>query len=136
MNVRPAVVLLSGLLFACAQPQPAPPPAPPPAPAPAAAAPASASPAPAGDRFVSILNAKCGTFIGLHADDRGQAAMFYTGYTARRFGVKNINVSLIPTFIRQAVDYCQADPNWTVARAFAAAYQVIQHPATRADRRE
>ena len=133
MNVKPAVVLLSGSLFACAQPQPGPPPAPPPAPATTSAAPA---PAPTGDRFVSILDAQCDTFIGLQADDRGQAAMFYTGYTARRFGVKNINVSLIPTFIRQAVDYCQADPNWTVARAFAAAYQAIQQPADRTDRTE
>jgi HdeA/HdeB family len=126
MNLKPAIALLSGLLFACAQPQPQPPPQPQPAPhaaPPPTSATAPAAPAPAGDRFVSILGAKCDTFLRLEADDRGEASMFYTGYTARRFGVKNINVSLIPTFIHRAIDYCQADPNWTVATAFAAAYR-------------
>ena len=60
--------------------------------------------------------------------------MFYTGYTARRFGVENVNVSLIPTFIHQALEYCRADPTWTVAKAFAAAYQDMQHPPGQTDR--
>ena len=117
MNGKPAVLLLTGLLFACAPP----PPAAPPAPAPAAAAPAPA-PAPV-DRFVSIQGTRCTELLALQPDDRQEASMFYVGYSARRFGTAAINVGLIPSIIGLALDYCQAEPNWTAASAFAASYR-------------
>jgi hypothetical protein len=49
--------------------------------------------------------------------------MFYVGYSARRYGTRAINVGLIPSIIGLALDYCQAEPNRTVANAFAASYR-------------
>ena len=120
MNAKLGVLLLSGLLFACA-----PTPPPPPAPAPAAAPGPAAAPAPAAaavNRFVSIQGAKCGELLALALDDREEASMFYVGYSARRYGARSINVGLIPSIIGLALDYCQAEPNRTVASAFAEAY--------------
>ena len=48
--------------------------------------------------------------------------MFYIGYYAKTYGTRAINVSLIPSTIEIALDHCKANPNRTVASAFAAAY--------------
>jgi hypothetical protein len=48
--------------------------------------------------------------------------MFYVGYTVRRFGSRGINVGKIPSIISIADSYCQAEPNRTVASAFAESY--------------
>lgn len=120
MNGKIVVVLLSGLLFACAQPQPPEASAPPAAP-PAAAPPPVAASVPA-DRFVIIRRATCDTFLALAPEDREDASMFYIGYQASRLRARSINVSLIPSIEAQAVNYCAAAPNQTVAQAFAEAY--------------
>jgi hypothetical protein len=119
MNGKPAILLLSGLLFACA---PVPPP---PAPAPAAPARAAApAPAPAPvDRFVSIQGARCGELMALQPDDRVEASMFYIGYMARRYGVRAVNVGLIPTMVGLASDYCAAEPDRTIVSVFAKVYR-------------
>src|SRR5215469_6477523 len=119
MNGKAAIILLSGLLFACAQAQP-PEPAAPPAPAPAVA-PAPATVA-AEDHYVDILRARCDTLLTLSPDDRAEASMFYIGYMARRYGVRTANVGLIPTMVGLAVDYCSAEPSRTVASVFADVY--------------
>jgi hypothetical protein len=121
MNGKPAVLLLTGLLFACAPP---PPPQPAAAPAPAAPAPA-ATPAPApapANHFVSIKGARCSAWLALSLDDREDASMFYVGYSARRFGSRAINVGMVPSIISVALSYCEAEPNRTVASAFNEAY--------------
>ena len=121
MNGKPAVLLLTGLLFACA-----PPPSPQPAAAPAPVAPApAAAPAPAPapiNHFVSIQGARCGALLALQPDDRQEASMFYVGYSARRFGSRAINVGMVPSIISVAISYCEAEPNRTVASAFNEAY--------------
>ena len=96
MNGKPAVVLLSGLLFACVQ---APPPAPPAAPPPMAVAPQPA-PAPVaqptpGNRRVGIQTARCERLLELPPDDRAAASLFYIGYQAARLRAKTINVGAI-----------------------------------------
>jgi len=130
MNGKIAVVLLSGLLFACVQAPPPeavapPPPAPAPAPPPAAAAPPPGPLAEAirEERIVDIRGAGCEAFLGLDQDDRIMAAMFYIGYHASRFGSRTINVGRIPNIARTALSYCQDNPNRTVAEAFARAYR-------------
>jgi hypothetical protein len=119
MNWSPAILLLPGVLLACAQPQSAAEP-PPPAPPPAAVAPPATQVA--TDRYVSIRGATCATLLGLSPEDRTIAAMFYIGYQANRFGTRAINVSRIPSITGLAMDYCLAEPNRTVADAFAEAY--------------
>jgi hypothetical protein len=119
MNTKPAVVLLSGLLFACAPPPPAAPPAPPPAPAPATAPVTQGT---SVDRFVTIQRATCDAFLTLSDDDRAAAAMFYMGYQASRARAAAVNVGMIPTNIGLATDLCAAEPNRTVASVFAEAY--------------
>jgi len=116
-NAAAAVVLL-GLLSACAQTAPPTAAPPPPAPAPA---PIEASPAPV-DHFVQIRQARCDTFLGLSAEDRAAASMFYIGYQANRFRAGAINVGLIPSIGSMAVNFCLAEPNRRVADAFAEAY--------------
>jgi HdeA/HdeB family len=118
MNRKTAIVLVSGLLCACAQTPPPAPAAPPPPPAPAPAATAE----PAADRYVTIQRATCETYLGLAPDDRAAASMFYIGYEARHFGSRAVNVSLIPSIEGLALDYCGINPNRTVASAFAEAY--------------
>jgi hypothetical protein len=127
MDGKIAVVLLSGLLFACVQappPQPAapPPPAPPP-PAAAAPPPGPLAEAIRENRVVDIRGAGCEAFLGLEQDDRIMAAMFYIGYHASRFGSRTINVGRIPNIARLALSYCQAHPDRPVAEAFAQAYR-------------
>jgi uncharacterized lipoprotein YajG len=123
MKTKPAVVLLSGLLFACAPPPPAPP-APPPAPAPAVA------PVTQGavvDRFVTIRQARCEAFLALSGDDRAAAAMFYMGYQANRARLATVNVGMIPSITGLATDLCEAEPSRTVAAVFAEAYAETRH---------
>lgn len=120
MNGKLAVILLSGLLFACAPaqpPQPAAPPAPPPTPA------AAPAPTAAGEHYVNILGARCDALLALSPDDRVQASMFYIGYMARRYRVRSANVGLIPSMVGRATDYCSANPNRTVASVFADVYR-------------
>jgi hypothetical protein len=116
MNRSLAILLLPGLLLACVQPQPV---AAPPPPAPVAAAPVAE---PVTERFVGIRAATCDTLLGLSADDRSMAAMFYIGYEANRYRSRAIDVTLIPTITGLATDYCQAEPGRTVASVFAQAY--------------
>jgi HdeA/HdeB family len=118
MKNTAAIVVLLGLLSACAPPAPAPPPAPPPPPAPAPA-PVVASPV---DRFVRIGQATCDTFLGLSPEDRAAASMFYIGYEVNRFRAGVINVGLIHSIGSMAVNFCMAEPNRRVADAFAEAY--------------
>jgi hypothetical protein len=125
MNRKISALMLLALLAACAQPQPtrstAPPPAPTPAPAPVPAPAPAAAPAPA-DRYVTIQRATCGTYLQLSVDDRAAASMFYIGYTARRFGLRTVNVGKIPIVTGLAVHLCEINPSRTVASAFASAY--------------
>ena len=123
MNGKIGVVLLSGLLFACVQ---QPPPntaaaAPPPPPA-AAPAPAPIAAAPPASRFVSIRGARCSRLLELPEDDRAAASLFYIGYQASRLNARTINVGRIPDAEAQALGYCEASPNQSVANAFRRAY--------------
>jgi len=122
MNGKLAVLSLTGLLFACAPPPPPAPPAPPPAPAPAPVAAPAAVPAPV-NRFVSINGARCAELMALQPDDRVEASMFYIGYMARRYGVRVVNVGLIPTMVGLASDYCAAAPNRTIVSVFSKLYR-------------
>ena len=122
MNGKLAVLSLTGLLFACAPPPPAAPPAPPPAPATAPVAAPAPAPAPV-NHFVSIQGARCAGLMALQPDDRAEASMFYIGYTARRYGVRTVNVGLIPTMVRLASDYCAAAPNRTIVSVFSNVYR-------------
>jgi hypothetical protein len=123
-----AVLLLSGLLFACVQPPPpetaAPPPPAPPAPPPAAAAPPPAlAEAAREQRIVDIRGAGCEPVLGLDYEDRIAVAMFYIGYQSARVGATTINIGRIPTIARMALAYCQAYPDRPVAEAFQQAYR-------------
>ena len=124
MNGKIGVVLLSGLLFACVQ---QPPPntaasaAPPPVPA-AAPAPAPIAAAPPASRFVSIRGARCARLLELPEDDRAAASLFYIGYQASRLNARTINVGRIPDAEVEALSYCEASPNQSVANAFRRAY--------------
>lgn len=125
MNSKVTAVLLSGLLFACAQAQPpeaAAPSAPSPpaasAPAPAPAQPSAAESAPT-DHIVNIQRASCQDLLRLSPEDRAAATMFYIGYQASRLRATTINVGVIPSIEAQAVIYCQQNPDQPVARAFA-----------------
>ena len=122
MGGKIVVVLLSSLLFACAQAQPpvaSAPPAPPQAPAPAAE---SAQP----DRIVSIRGASCGDLLRLSDEDRAAASMFYIGYQSSRLRARTVNVNAIPDVEVEAVEYCTANPDRTVAEAFANAYSYLR----------
>jgi hypothetical protein len=122
MNGKIAVVLLSGLLFACVQAQPpeaSPPPPPPPAPAPVVEA------APVG-RTVIIRRASCADLVSLSLEDREDASMFYIGYQSARLGARTVNVAAIPTMLSLAVNYCVAHPDRTAVEAFAKAYYYLR----------
>ena len=123
MNGKIGVVLLSGLLFACVQ---QPPPntvaaAPPPPPV-AAPAPAPIAAAPPANRRVSIRAVRCARLLELPEDDRAAASLFYIGYQASRLNARTINVGRIPEATAQALSYCEASPNQSVANAFRRAY--------------
>ena len=113
--------MLSGLLFACAQPPGAPAAPPPPEVAPAPAPAPVAQPTP-GNRRVSIQGARCERLLELSPDDRAAASLFYIGYQAARLRARTINVGAIPTAEAWAYDYCAAHPNVSAATAFRLAY--------------
>jgi len=120
-----AVTLLSSTLFACVQaqtPEMGAPATPPPPPAPPAAAPAVSAAVPAGDRLIVIRRATCDTFLGLTPEDRAAASLFYMGYSASRFRLKTVNANNIPDIQTRAINNCSAQPERTVAWAFARAY--------------
>ena len=122
--MKPAVVLLSGLLFACVQ---APPPATPHAPPPPMAVAPQPPPAPVaqptpGSRRVSIQTARCERLLELPPDDRAAASLFYIGYHAARFRARTINVGAIPDAEAQALEYCEAHPNRPAVEAFRLAF--------------
>src|SRR5437016_7822528 len=128
MNSKTTALLLSGLLFACAQTQPpqeAAPSAPSPpaasAPAPPPAPPSAVESAPT-DHSVNIRRARCQDLLRLAPEDRAAATMFYIGYQASRFRATTINVGVIPSIQAQALTYCQENPDGPVAQAFAQAY--------------
>ena len=120
MKGKAAVVLLSGLLFACVQ---APPPtttaAPPPAPA---VAPAPVAEAPPANRRVSIRAVRCARLLELPEDDRAAASLFYLGYQASSLRARTINVGAIPDAESRALAYCEANPNRAAISAFRQAY--------------
>ena len=123
MKGKPAVVLLSGLLFACVQ---APPPptttaAPPPPPAPVAA-PAPVAEAPPANRRVTIRAVRCARLLELPEDDRAAASLFYIGYQASSLRARTINVGAIPDAENRALSYCEANPNRAAVGAFRQAY--------------
>src|SRR5204863_1451857 len=124
MKGKIAVVLLSGLLFACVQ---TPPPTttaaapPPPMMAPELAPAPVAQPTP-GNRRVSIQTARCGRLLELPPDDRAAASLFYIGYQASRLRAKTINVGAIADAEDQAYAYCEAHPNRPAVEAFRLAF--------------
>jgi hypothetical protein len=142
VNGKTAAVLLVALLAACAQTPPPqvaassaspPPPAPAAAPTPSSAAAPSTVPAAAPaqplaaksaptDHIVNISEASCQNLLKLSPEDRAAASMFYVGYSASHFRARTINVSVIPSIEAQAVAYCQENPGWSAAQAFAQAY--------------
>ena len=122
MKGKVAVTLLSSTLFACVQAQ-----------APEVGAPATPSPSPAAaaavsgpvsprDRLIVIRRATCDTFLGLTPEDRAAASLFYMGYSASRFRLKTVNANNIPDIQTRAIENCTAQPERTVAWAFARAY--------------
>jgi hypothetical protein len=126
MQGKVATILLSGLLFACAQPQPPAPPPPPPAPPPAQAAVPPPAPQQPANRFVPIRAVNCARLIQLSNEDRATAAMFYMGYQASRVGATAINVGQIPSMVHLALEYCTAYPDRRATEAFAYAYSVTR----------
>jgi hypothetical protein len=121
MNTKAAVVLLSGMLFACAQSAPAPTPSPPP-PAPLPPAAASTGQVITGRHIVPIRAASCETLLSLSEDDRASASMFYIGYTASRRGLHRIDVSELDDLNAAALGYCTRYPNRPAATAFYKAF--------------
>src|SRR5438105_8936476 len=122
MNSKTTALLLSGLLFACAQTQP-PQEAAPSAPSPpAASAQPSAAESAATDHIVNIRRASCQDLLRLAPEDRAAASMFYIGYQASRLRATTINVGVIPSIEAQALTYCQENSDRPVAQAFAQAY--------------
>jgi hypothetical protein len=118
MNGKVAVVLLSGMLFACA-PAPAPAPAPPPPPPPP---PVAEAPVTAAHHVVTIRAVRCDALLNLSEDDRASASMFYLGYTAERRGQKRIDIAEVSGLEAAALGYCAAYPNWPAATAFNKAF--------------
>jgi hypothetical protein len=117
MNKKAAVVLLSGVLFACA---PTPPPAPP---APPVAPPAPpATPAAEAHRIVMIRTVNCEALLELSEEDRASASMFYLGYTASRRGRGKIDIAEVSGLEAAALGYCAAHPDQPAAVAFMKAF--------------
>lgn len=121
MKAKVTVVLMSGLLFACAPP-PAPAPAPAPAPPPPAAAAPAPDPATTQHHIVAIRNVRCDALLKLAEDDRATASMFYIGYTASRRRQALIDVADLSGLEAAALGYCAAYPNLPAATAFNRAF--------------
>ena len=122
MNGKIGVVLLSGLLFACVQQPPPSTTVAAPPPPPVAAPPAPVAEAPPANRRVIIRAVTCARLLELPEDDRAAASLFYIGYQASRLNARTINVGRIPDAEAQALGYCEASPNQSVANAFRRAY--------------
>jgi len=120
MNAKVSVVLLSGMLFACAPPAPAPSP-PPPAPPPPAPA-ASTDNVTREHHVVTIRAVNCQALLTLPEDDRASASMFYIGYTANRRKQARIDVAEVSGLEAAALGYCAEYPNWPAATAFNRAF--------------
>jgi hypothetical protein len=120
MNTKAVVVLLSGVLFACA---PTPPPAPPAPPAaPPAASEAPAADAPQEHHIVMIRTVNCQALLMLSEEDRASASMFYLGYTASRRGLRKIDIADVSGLEAAALGYCAANPAQPAAVAFLKAF--------------
>src|SRR5271155_3564934 len=115
MNVKAAVVLLSGMLFACA-------PTPPPAAQPPPAAPAATEEPAKEHHIVTIRNVTCAGLLDAAEDDRAAAEMFYIGYTASRRGQAKIDVAEVDGLNAAALGYCAAYPNQKAAYAYMKAF--------------
>jgi hypothetical protein len=120
MNAKVSVVLLSGMLFACAPPAPVP--APPPPPPPAPPAPVAADDVMSQHHVVTIRAVNCQAFLNLSEDDRATASMFYIGYTANRRKQAKIDVAEVSGLEAAALGYCTQYPNWPAATAFNKAF--------------
>jgi hypothetical protein len=123
MNGKIAIVLLSGLLWACAPVQPPAPSAPPPAPPPAPAPTADTLPV---DHFVNIRGASCQDLLNLSPDDRSAASLFYIGYLSSRFHVAAVNVPTFADIEVTAQSYCADHPNRTAVQAYTVAYTSVR----------
>jgi hypothetical protein len=80
----------------------------------------------APDRTVTIRRATCERYLELSTEDRFAASMFYIGYQSSRSRASTINVYVVPSIVAQAVNYCETNPNRTVAEAFAQAYWEVR----------
>jgi hypothetical protein len=118
MKAKATVILLSGMLFACAPSAPAPAPTPP-APAPA---PVTEVGPEQQHHIVTIRAATCQALLSLSEDDRASASMFYIGYTASRRRQARIDVAEVSGLEAAALGYCAAYPNWPAATAFNTAF--------------
>jgi hypothetical protein len=118
MNKKAAVVLLSGMLFACAPMPPSPAP-PPPLPAPPVAPAADTS---QEHHIVPIRMVNCQALLNLSEDDRASASMFYLGYTASRRGRAKIDIAEVSGLEAAALGYCEAHPDQPAAAAFMKAF--------------
>jgi hypothetical protein len=115
MNGKAVVVLLSGMLFACAPSAPGTPTAAPPP----AAPPAAAS---LGHDVVTIRAVNCDALLSLSEDDRASASTFYIGYTAARRGQRKIDIAEVEGLEAAALGYCAAHPDQPAASAFMKAF--------------
>ena len=118
MNKKAAVVLLSGVLFACAPMTPPAPPVPPAAP-PAATPTADAA---QEHHIVMIRTVNCEALLKLSEEDRASASMFYLGYTASRRGQGKIDIAEVSGLEAAALGYCAALPGQPAAVAFMKAF--------------
>jgi hypothetical protein len=118
MNGKAAVVLLSGMLFACAQPAPN---VPTPAATSSTAPPAAAAPSP-GHNVVTIRTVNCDALLSLSEDDRASASLFYLGYTAARRGQRKIDIAEVEGLEAAALGNCSARPEQPAASAFMKAF--------------
>jgi hypothetical protein len=117
MNKKAAVVLLSGVLFACA-----PAPAPPVAPAPPAPPAAPMADAPQDHQIVTIRTVNCEALLKLSEEDRASASMFYLGYAASRRGQAKVDIAEVSGLEAAALGYCVAHPDRPAAVAFMKAF--------------
>jgi hypothetical protein len=118
MKGMAAIVLLSGTLFACAQPAPS---APVPAATSSANRPAAVGPS-LEHNVVKIRAVNCDAFLSLSEDDRASASMFYIGYTASRRRQGNIDIAEVEGLEAAALGNCAAHPNEPAASAFMKAF--------------
>jgi hypothetical protein len=120
MNKKAAVVLLAGVLFACAPMTPPAPPAPPAVPPAPPAAPIAD--APQVHHIVTIRTVNCKALLMLSEEDRASASMFYLGYTASRRGQGKIDIADVSGLEAAALGYCAAYPDKPAAVAFMKAF--------------